>query len=397
MDSNNKRPVIIGVDGGGTKVTAGIIEKHQDIFSLNKSFSNRHYLENPDFNFGFSPVSMSNQLRELQANEIKLTTAEIAQSKPIINSFRDVILHLNINSPVLIGIGMVGLKTPDKRGIGAMANGPRMPKFCAHLEQLLQDANVGLKYPIRQLGSDADYCGIGEEYGDGGMFKDVRNAYYLGGGTGAADALKLNGKLIPFDDAKSWIAKTWEIKNDQNISLETYASVGGIQSLYSNYAKIPLRKLQKDSVYADIIFSRSLDNEEAALLTFSEVSTYLAKLIFERLETIYSGWQNRYEFLDPDRDNLKVNHPYRKTLLDRIIIGQRLGKLLDKSREPMLLWEPFQRDLYNNIEQSKTLTLEAKDHYLEENNLKKNLIMISKLDHAPVLGAGIAATHKIHH
>jgi len=133
------------------------------------------------------------------------------------------------------------------------------------------------------------------------------------------------------------------------------------------------------------------------LLTFSEVSTYLAKLIFERLETIYSGWQNRYEFLDPDRDNLKVNHPYRKTLLDRIIIGQRLGKLLDKSSEPMLLWEPFQRDLYKNIEQSKTLTLEAKDHYLEENNLKKNLIMISKLDHAPVLGAGIAATHKIHH
>ena len=142
MDSNIKQPVIIGVDGGGTKVTAGIIEKHQDIFSLNKSFSNRHYLENPDFNFGFSPVSMSNQLRELQANEIKLTTAEIAQSKPIINSFRDVILHLNINSPVLIGIGMVGLKTPDKRGIGAMANGPRMPKFCAHLEQLLQDANA---------------------------------------------------------------------------------------------------------------------------------------------------------------------------------------------------------------------------------------------------------------
>ena len=58
----------------------------------------------------------------------------------------------------------------------------------------------------------------------------------------------------------------------------------------------------------------------------------------------------------------------------------------------MLLWEPFQRDLYNNIEQSRILTLEAKDHYLEENNL----IMISELDHAPVLGAGIAAIHKIH-
>ena len=157
-----------------------------------------------------------------------------------------------------------------------------------------------------------------------------------------------------------------------------------------------MKRLQQDSVYADIIFSKALDNEEAALLTFAEVSTYMAKLIFERLETIYSGWQNRFEFLDPDHDKLKVNHPYRKTLLDRIIIGQRLGKLLDKSREPMLLWEPFQRDLYNNIEQSKTLTLEAKDHYLDGKNINQNLIMTSQLDHAPVLGAGIAATHNIH-
>ena len=107
MNSNDKRPAIIGVDGGGTKVIAGIIEKHQDVFYLNKFSSNRYYIENPDFDIGFSPVSMGNQLRELKANEIKPTTAEIAQSKPIINSFRDVILELNINSPVLIGIGMV--------------------------------------------------------------------------------------------------------------------------------------------------------------------------------------------------------------------------------------------------------------------------------------------------
>jgi len=81
MNSNNKQPVIIGVDGGGTKVTAGIIEKHQDIFCLNKSSSNRYYLENPDFDIGFSPVTMRNQFRELQANEIKPTSAEIAQGK----------------------------------------------------------------------------------------------------------------------------------------------------------------------------------------------------------------------------------------------------------------------------------------------------------------------------
>ena len=85
MNFYNKWPVIVGVDGGGSKVTAGIIAKHQDTFFLNKSSSNRYYLENPDFDIGFSPVSMSNQLRELKANEIKPTSAEITQSKPIIS------------------------------------------------------------------------------------------------------------------------------------------------------------------------------------------------------------------------------------------------------------------------------------------------------------------------
>ncbi len=41
MNFYNKWPVIIGVDGGASKVTAGIIEKQQDIFCLNKSYSNR--------------------------------------------------------------------------------------------------------------------------------------------------------------------------------------------------------------------------------------------------------------------------------------------------------------------------------------------------------------------
>ena len=87
MDSNNKRPVIIGVDGGGTKVTAGIIEKHQDIFCLNKSSSNRYYLENPDFDIGFSPVTMRNQFRELLANGKVAEAEALCRERPSLLSF----------------------------------------------------------------------------------------------------------------------------------------------------------------------------------------------------------------------------------------------------------------------------------------------------------------------
>ena len=67
-------------------------------------------------------------------------------------------------------------------------------------------------------------------------FEDVENAYYLGGGTGAADALKLHGKLISFDKCKNWIAKTWEMSDKNGKSMEIYCSANGIQSIYGDLA-----------------------------------------------------------------------------------------------------------------------------------------------------------------
>ena len=96
-----------------------------------------------------------------------------------------------------------------------------------------------------------DNCGIGEEYGKDGLFKDIQNGYYIGGGTGTADALKLKNELIPFDSISSWIAKSWEILNENNISMEQYTSLKGIQSIYSNYSEIPINELCNESIYAN--------------------------------------------------------------------------------------------------------------------------------------------------
>ena len=393
MNSKEKEYIIIGIDGGGSKVSAGIIEsKDISTFTI-KSLSQQYYNERSEFNSDFSPVAMDIQLNEYNTEEYNVTNDEVLQGNAIIESFHNSIINLNIDKPILMGIGMVGLKTKDLRGIGAIANGPRIPKFCIQLENALHKSNIHLHKPIQYIGSDADNCGIGEEYGKDGLFKDIQNGYYIGGGTGTADALKLKNELIPFDSISSWIAKSWEILNENNISMEQYTSLKGIQSIYSNYSEIPINELCNESIYANEIFSRALKNEQAALLTCADITKYMSTLIVERVETIFSGWQNKFGLLNPKHSLLINNHPYKNNLLERIIIGQGLGKLFHLSKNTPLLWDPLHNNIYDMIQKSRVLPSEAKKFLFENGTLKKGFIMTSNLDNSALLGAGVTAIY----
>ena len=394
MDSKEKEYIIIGIDGGGSKVSAGIIESSDLSTFTFKSLSQQFYNERSEFNSDFSPVAMDIQLNEYNKEEYNITKDEVLQGNAIIESFHNSIINLNIEKPILMGIGMVGLKTKDLRGIGAIANGPRMPKFCIQLENALNKSNIHLHKPIQYIGSDADNCGIGEEYGKDGLFKDIQNAYYIGGGTGTADALKLKNELIPLDNISSWIAKTWEILNENNISMEQYTSLQGIQSIYSSYSEIPINKLCDESIYANEIFSRALENEQAALLTCADITKYMSILIVERIETVFSGWQNKFELLNPKHSVLDNNHPYKNNLLERIIIGQGLGKLFHLSKNTPLLWDPLHNNIYNMIQKSRVLPSKAKNFFFENGTLKKGFIMTSNLVNSAILGAGITAIYR---
>tara|TARA_B110000438_G_C15815090_1_gene651580 strand:- start:125 stop:1309 length:1185 start_codon:yes stop_codon:yes gene_type:complete len=393
MNYKEKEYTIIGIDGGGSKVSAGIIESNDKSTFTIKSLSHQYYYETSKFNSDFSPVDMNTQLNEYNKDQYTINKNEIQQGNAIIESFHNSIVNLNIEKPILIGIGMVGLKTKDSRGIGAIANGPRMPKLCFQLENELNESNIYLHKPIQYIGSDADNCGLGEEYGKGGLFKDIQNGYFIGGGTGVADALKLENKLIPFDNISSWIAKTWEILNENNNSMEKYTSLQGIQSLYSYYSKISINKLREQSVYANEIFSRALKNEKAALLTCADITKYMSNLIIERIETVYGGWKSKFRLLNPKHSYLEKNHAYRNTLLQRIIIGQGLGKLFHLSKETPLLWDPLHNNIYHMIKKSSVLPLESKNFFFENGNLKKEFIVTSNLDNSALMGAGISVVH----
>ena len=130
MTSEENKYTIIGVDGGGSKVSAGIIESNEISTFTIKSLSHQYYNASSEFNSDFSPVAMDIQLNEYNKEQCNVNNDEILQGNAIIESFHNSIVNLKIKKPILIGLGMVGLKTKDLRGIGAIANGPRMPKFC---------------------------------------------------------------------------------------------------------------------------------------------------------------------------------------------------------------------------------------------------------------------------
>jgi predicted NBD/HSP70 family sugar kinase len=387
---------LIGIDGGATKVSGWIIEyfTENDLYVLSGHHSELPYSAIDGHKQNFTPVDIKSQLSQRETENLQISDDEHSQGQTYIEATADVIANLFMvgnKRPLLIGIGMPGLKTPDQRGINAIANGPRMPSYCSTLEDMLQSRGVKILAPIFRLGSDADYCGVGEYYAAEGSFQKTENAYYLGGGTGAADALILKGKLTAFDEVKSWMAKTWEMKNDYDLSFERYASASGLQYIYSRHSDISVESLNKSKIYPPQIAELACKGDLKAKNAFKEIAKYLSILIFDRIVTLHSGSSGIIDFVNPNRDPLKKNHPYLNEKFDKIIIGQRLGDLMSSDSGKEILTNPFINELSDLIANSETLSDEVKSYYLKNDTFNPEILSFSKLREAPALGAGIDA------
>lgn len=388
--------LLIGLDGGATKISGWEIVKDPDnqVFSLGTLHAEKSYKEIPGYLPEFKPVDIKRQLEERDQERIMQTEDEIQQESVYVEACAQVVEQIVSSSgsrSIVLGLGMPGLKTENKRGIAVVANGPRMINYSDLLEKRLEMMNISMKHPVQHIGSDADYCGIGENFAAEGLFREVKNAYYLGGGTGVADAMKLKGELVPFDAAKEWIAKTWEMKNKEDKSLERFASAGGIQSIYSEHSGISVPALNQKQVFPLQMADLAAAGEKAALETFDRVAVNIADLLFERIVTLYAGWQKRFAFVNPNKPEPVTEHKYQGTLLERIIIGQRLGQLFDSANGARFLKKPVLQKLSERIEKDDHLKAEAKAHY----NDVSALVFTSKLREAPAIGAGIDAYFSI--
>jgi len=331
---------VIGIDGGATKVSGCVIEKlDHKTYTLAHPVVDIKYSDHQNFNPEFLPQPI-----DVQQNNEDVIDVEKRQGTVYVETVLKVVQLLAENEQFQVAIAMPGLKTNDGRGIRIMANGPRIPYFCDQIQKTLN-----LEHPIQRLESDADMCVWGEEYAENGAIRSVKNAYYLGGGTGTADGLKIKGNLIPFDDASNWIAKSIELKMSDGQSLETYASMSGINTLRQS-------------------------------ITDSEIGTVLGALIFERISTIYSGWKNPFSL----SRKLQTDHPFQNTFLDRIVIGQRLSEFLQSEDG-----ESIRHAMMDSLKKECSNTdIAISNYYLIDCEFDRKRIFMSNLRAAPIIGLG---------
>ena len=354
-----KNTTAIGIDGGATKISGGIVKQlDENTFSIDGDVQTLTYSESPLNNRNFQPVDLDLQLT--QKDNPLLQTKEVKQGQTILECCESVITKLaktNSGNKCLLGIGMPGLKSPEQRGIMVTNNGPRVPRFLDALENRLR--LNGLKFdPIQKLGNDSDLCGLGELYGKNGSFRGLENALYIGTGTGIADAILLDGKIISFDNIGRWMPKSWQLKNEKGIPIEKIISHKGMMMQYSKKTGISFHRLEKDEIYPELF----INTDDAVDIRTNFVDT-VAWLIFQRVEKLF------------------VKKP--TTTFNRIILGLRLAQLIEKIPE---LFDEIKLSVKKQIRYSQVLSQTTKKHYLQ-----KTLIFLSKLPHAPIIGAGVSA------
>lgn len=287
---------------------------------------------------------------------------------------------------LLVGMGMPGLKTPDGRGINVINNGPRMPEFLAQLEAQLKQRGLELAAPIARLGSDADYCGLGEEHAGDGLFRDVQHAYYVGCGTGIADAMKLRGALVPFDAAKPWLQKSWQMPSALGPTFEKLVSASSLNRVYAELGTTP-----GTAAFPEVA---ALAGDPVGTAWLQAATMVLAELIFERLWTIKNG-RPTAGHRGPAYLALQAEHPYRGVTLERVIIGQRLGLLFADRQYQALFAMPLERCLTRLIARTEDAGLRGAWLASGGGQLQAGRLVASKLRAAPALGAAVAAVQAL--
>ena len=273
---------ILGIDCGGTKVMAQSVTYNSltGLVSPGEFQLEVNYSDSPKWNSKFIPVHLDLQRQEFSKGNIYLTQPEIDQGDVIVETIQNIISKSESDS---IGLCFPGIK--NDRGVVIMANGPRIPDLLERIPE------------IDSLYNDSDCCVVGEWKSTIGKMKNAKNSVYIGGGTGIADGIILNGELIDFNERDD-VKRSWELIMENGQSVESCLSPKEMidQWNFSNKDKvITLDQLSKNE-NSKLIFNK-------AIIAFS----YLV--------------QNRIQFF---RSN--------NSIIEKIVMGQRLGMFMADSK-----------------------------------------------------------------
>ena len=263
--------LLAGIDCGATKVMvqSGAYCSKTNKISPGSIYHELPYSDHPGWNFNFKPIPLNIQKDEYQSSNISLTDEEIDQGNVIIET---IVSSIKIIEDYKIGLCFPGLKSHE--GIVVMANGPRIPNLAHHID------------PVKNILNDSDCCVIGELKSTIGMMQDTENGIYIGGGTGIADGIILNGEILNITDTVG-VPRCWEISVSSNETVETLLSPAGIIKRYNDQNNTDVK------VLADLIhkkgFNRIMDDALEAFLKLVEVRERFFKSQNEEIEDIVIG------------------------------------------------------------------------------------------------------------
>ena len=216
-----------------------------------------------------SGIPLKIQKNEYQSSNISLTDEEIDQGNVIIET---IVSSIKIIEDYKIGLCFPGLKSHE--GVVVMANGPRIPNLTHHIN------------PVKNILNDSDCCVIGELKSTIGMMQDTENGIYIGGGTGIADGIILNGEILNITNTVG-VPRCWEISVSSNETVETLLSPAGIIKRYNDQNNTDVK------VLADLIhkkgFNRIMDDALEAFLKLVAVRERFFKSQNEEIEDIVIG------------------------------------------------------------------------------------------------------------
>ncbi|MBT3300058.1 MAG: hypothetical protein HN657_07585 [Candidatus Marinimicrobia bacterium] len=269
---------ILGIDCGGTKVMGQLASIHPEtgFASPIQECIEVQYADHPNWNFDFEPISIDIQQKECAQNTIQLTEAEKAQGECIIQTIKSVITQFEFDA---IGLCFPGTKT--NIGVTIMVNGPRIPIFLDHFSEL------------NSFYHDSDACVWGEWKSTIGTMQNVKNAIYIGGGTGIADGVILINQLIDLEKEIS-LTPSWDFILSSGDTVESCLSPKGMVQAWNQ-------------------------NNPDKIKTLDELSQKKeAHILFEKAQNAFTALiQNRLQFFENNHASIET-----------IVIGQRLGTFL---------------------------------------------------------------------
>jgi hypothetical protein len=360
--------LLIGVDGGASEVKAHevlVLGAGSDlVLGLGAASASCCY----DLAPGFAPVAIEEQLDAFERDEIQLTAIEREQGRLWIDAAARSITAITgeTSRPVLVGMCMPGLKTRDKRGIAVARNGPRIPDFLDRLEERLVRDGLALAAPIADLLGDGEASGLGENVEMHGALRDVADAYYIGGGTGVAEVLKLGGRIVAFDELRESLPKAWQLESAIGRNFESLISMRGINATYAERTGRPAPVDR-----SEFPEERALAGDSAAVEVLAEAAEALAELVHLRLCALQGGAAGR-------------GH-----LLERVVLGQQLARLFSTPELASVFRAHVEIALARRVFESDDPALSAR--VLDGAGLAHGFLRASGLRAAPAIGAAATA------